>query len=297
MPQCFPLLLCVLPSVLLVSCTHHRPAGRVIQAAQVVSQPTAPSAQELLSSLSARRRALTSLRGLARVTYAGPHGKGTARQAVAVAAPDRFRFDLFSPVGLVATTTCNGQVLAAYFLQENVVYRGQADPFTIARFTRVLLSAQEISALLLGIPTIPLLPVSVITPVVSFDAEHNWYRLELSFSQAGSQLLWFEPKTHLLRQWERWTDDKQMVTQVHFATYKKIQQHSFPFEIHLSDIHGSQEVGIYYEQVELVPSLPDDLFRLGAIPGAQEVLVDPGNLHPAQQHDGQHESGSTETEL
>lgn len=288
MPQCFILLLCVVPTALLVSCTPQRPAGRVTQAAQAVSQPTLPSAQELLSSLAARRQTLTSLRGLARVTYAGPHGKGTARQAVAVATPDRFRFDLFSPVGLVATTTCNGQVLSAYFSQENVVYRGQADPFTIARFTRVLLSAQEISALLLGSP---LLPVSGVTPSVSVDAERNWYRLELSFSQAGSQRLWFEPKTQQLRQWERWTDEKQMAAQVHFAMYKKIQQHSFPFEIRLSDIHGGQEVGIYYEQVELVPSLPDDLFRLGAIPGAQEVLVEPGNLNPVEQP----ETGMTKT--
>ena len=285
MPQRFILSLAILPLCLLISCTVRRPVGQIEhaeRAAQVVSQLTAPSAQELLSSLRARRQALTSLRGLARVTYAGPHDKGTARQAIAVAAPDRFRFDLFSPLGLVATTTCNGQVLSAYFSQENVVYRGQADPFTIARFTRVLLSAQEISALLLGIPPIPLLPVSEATPSVSFDAERNWYRLELSFAQAGRQLLWFEPTTQVLRQWERWTEEKQMVTQVHFAGYKKIQQHDFPFEIRLSDIHGSQEVEIYYEQVELVPPLADDLFRLGAISGAQVVLIDPGNLHPAE---------------
>ena len=301
MPQRFIFSLAVLPLCLFISCTARLPVGHIEQAgqaeiaAQVASQLTIPSAQELLSSLSARRQALTSLRGLARVTYAGPHDKGTARQAIAVAAPDRFRFDLFSPLGLVATTACNGKVLSAYFSQENVVYRGQADPFTIARFTRVLLSAQEITSLLLGIPAIPVIPtislspVSEATPSVSFDAERNWYRLELSFAQAGKQLLWFEPTTHVLRQWERWTAEEQMVTQVHFGAYKKIQQQEFsfdfPFEIHLSDIHGGQEVGIYYEQVELVPPLADDLFRLGAISGAQVVLVEPGNLHPAEQQE------------
>jgi outer membrane lipoprotein-sorting protein len=293
MPQRSILLLALVPLFLCVSCTARRPAcpiedyQQIGLAAQAVLQTRTPSAQELLSVLTARRQALTSLRGLARVTYAGPHDKGTARQAIAVAAPDRFRFDLFSPLGLVATTTCNGKVLSAYFSQENVVYRGQADPFTIARFTRVLLSAQEITALLLGVPALPLSPASAATPRVSFDAEHNWYRLELSFAQAGRHLLWFEPTTHVLRQWQRWTDEEQMVTQVHFGAYKKIQQQefsfAFPFEIHLSDIHGSQEVGIYYEQVELVPPLADDLFRLGAISGAQVVLVDPGNQHPVEQ--------------
>ena len=299
MPQRFLLSLVLFPLCVFISCTARRPVGQIEQAeqtGQVVSQLVAPSAQELLSTLRVRRQTLTSLRGLARVTYAGPHDKGTARQAIAVATPNRFRFDLFSPLGLIATTTCNGKVLSAYFSQENVVYRGQADPFTIARFTRVLLSAQEITSLLLGIPMIPMIsavpqsPVPAVTPRVSFDAERNWYRLELSFAQAGRQLLWFEPKTHILRQWERWTEEKQMMTQVHFAAYKKIQQHDFPFEIHLSDFHGSQEVGIYYEQVELVPPLADDLFRVGAISGAQVVLVEPGNLHPTQQQ----ESGMSE---
>lgn len=301
-------LLAIAVLCLLTGCAARRPAGPTEQprpAEQVVVQPTAPSAQELLSSLNVRRQALTSLRGLARITYAGPHDKGTARQAIAVAAPNRFRFDLFSPLGLIATTTCNGEVLSAYFSQENVVYRGQADPFTIARFTRVLLSAQEISSLLLGMPVIPaspLVPVTDEAPTVSFDLERNWFRLELSFAQVGKQLLWFEPVTHVLRQWERWTAEEQLVTQIHFGAYRKIERQdlrfAFPFEIHLSDVNGSQEVGIYYEQVELSSPLADDLFRLGAISGAQVVLVDPGNLHPVEQDQAvQKESGINKTDL
>src|SRR5262245_52150348 len=53
------------------SCTTLRlPTSRVPSAT--------PSAQELLSTLEARRQALTSLRGLARVVYKDTNDKGTA---------------------------------------------------------------------------------------------------------------------------------------------------------------------------------------------------------------------------
>ncbi len=46
------------------------------------------------------------------------------------------------------------------------------------------------------------------------------------------------------------------------------------FEIALSDPQGKQEASVYYERVELPPHLPDSLFTLAPIAGAQEVDVD-----------------------
>ena len=65
--------------------------------------------------LTARRTHITSLRGLARIVYKDTAEKGTARQAVAVTAPDHFRLELFSPVGIAALVTTDGQQLAAPF--------------------------------------------------------------------------------------------------------------------------------------------------------------------------------------
>lgn len=239
--------------------------------------PPVSSAQALLGQLHAQRQALERVRGLARVSYSGPHGKGTARQAIAVAAPDRFRLEIFSPLGMTALTSCNGQSLAAYFPHDKVLYRGQADPFTIARFTRVLLSAREVVNLLRGVPA---LPAPEAAWSVSFDHQHGWHRLELAVSEVETHRVWFEPTTFVLRRWERHTPQGRLVRRVDFSRYQKIQRQEFPFEISLSDLSGRHQVTIMYEQVELAPVLPDELFSLGSIPGVQEVRIDPGNAEP-----------------
>ncbi len=231
----------------------------------------------MLEQLHARRPALERLRGFARVSYAGPHGKGTARQAIAVAAPDRFRLEFFSPFGMTALTSCNGETLSAYFPRDKVLYRGQADPLTIARFTRVLLSAQEVVNLLRGVPA---LPAPEAAWSVSFDHEYGWHRLELAVSEVETHRVWFEPATAVLRRWDRHTPRGRLVSRVDLRRYQTIQRQEFPFEISLSDLSGGQQVTVVYEQVELGPVLPDELFSLGSIPGVQEVRIDPGNVGP-----------------
>ncbi len=257
--------------------------GGVLSACSVRPRP-APSppqpvvsAQALLGQLHARRQALDRVRGLARVSHAGPHGKGSARQAIAVAAPDRFRFELFSPLGMTALISCNGQILAAYFPQDKVLYRGQADPFTIARFTRVLLSAREVVDLLRGLPVLPMPEAAW---AVSFDHQYGWHRLELAVSEVATHRVWFEPTTSLLRRWEKHTPQGRLVSRVDFSRYRQIQRQEFPFEINLSDLSSGQQVTVVYEQVELAPVLSDGLFDLGSIPGVQEVRIDPGNVEP-----------------
>ncbi len=133
-----------------------------------------PSAQELLSQLEARRQSLTSLRGLARVTYKDANDKGSAKQAIAVAAPDRFRWELFSPIGVAALVTSNGTRLSTYFPGEKILYRGAATPENVARFTRVFLSPREIVGLLLGAPVLPPMKGNC---TVRLDTDHNWLQL------------------------------------------------------------------------------------------------------------------------
>ena len=240
-----------------------------------------PLVHDFLTKLAAHRQAISSVRGVARVTYHGPEERGSAKQAVAVHAPNQFRLELFSPVGIAALTTCNGDTLSAYFPGQKVLYRGQATPFAIARFTRVMLSAQEISGLLLGSPPMRAQMVEDAVPTVSLDRERGWYRVEFAFAEVGSQVLWFDQRTMLLQQWERVGLDDQVVTQLQLAAYQKIQGQYFPHEIHLTDHFGQQELGIYYEQLELNPALSASLFKIPSIPGVQEITMEAGNLHPA----------------
>jgi outer membrane lipoprotein-sorting protein len=234
--------------------------------------PTAvPSAGQLLASLEARRQALTSLRGLARVVYADQQDKGTAKQAVAVAAPDRFRLELFSPVGIALLVTSDGHTLAAYSPQDKTIYRGAATPLNVARFTRVMLSTREIAGLLLGLPVLAL---NGEAGTVRLDPDTGRYRLAFPLPGGGTLVLWFDQKALLLTRWEVLAGDGATLSRVSLADYRAVNGQAFPFEIVLSDAQGKQEASIYYERVELNPPLPDSLFTLAPITGVSELDVD-----------------------
>jgi outer membrane lipoprotein-sorting protein len=253
-------------SLSLGSCTARRPVQ------PPPSQPTElPSAQQLLANFAARPQALTSLRGLARVVYADPQNKGTAKQAVAVSIPDRFRLELFSPIGIASLVVCDGHSLAAYFPKEKTIYRGAATPLNVARFTRVMLSPRAIVGVLLGLP-IP--PQYQEARPVTLDADRGWYRLGLTLPEGGTQVWWFDPRTLLLTRWEALGDNDAVVARMNLNDYRLVNGQYFPFEIGLSDLSGQQEVSIYYERVELNPQLPDTLFTLAPLNGVQEIDID-----------------------
>jgi hypothetical protein len=197
--------------------------------------------------------------------------KGTARQAVAVTAPDRFRLELFSPVGIAALVTTDGQRLAAYLPQEKTIYRGAASPLNAARFLRVLLSATQVASLLLGLP---LLPWDTDEGAVRFDPESGLYELTVPTPGGGTQHFVFEQKLRRLVSWEVQNADGHPLARMTLADYRAVQGQDFPFEIALADLQGNQEATIYYEQVELNPALPPTLFTLAAIAGVQEANLD-----------------------
>lgn len=233
-----------------------------------------PSAQELFSQIETRRRTLTSLRGLARIVYEDPRDEGTAKQAIAVAAPDRFRWELFSPIGVAALVTSDGQVLSTYFPNEKVLYRGAATPENVARFTRVLLSPKEVVGLLLGAPV---LPSTSDFCTVRVDADRDWYQLYCSDSAGENLALWFERKTLWLRRAEMSTAAGVLTKRLELADYRPVGEQKFPFEIVLSDFQNQQKASILYERVELNSHPSDSIFTLAAISGVREVDVDAFN--------------------
>ncbi|NOT58205.1 MAG: DUF4292 domain-containing protein [Deltaproteobacteria bacterium] len=235
------------------------------------SASTLPTGQELLQSLTDRRTRTTSLRGLARIAYKDTAEKGTARQAVAVMAPDHFRLELFSPVGIAALVTTNGQQLAAYLPQEKMVYRGAATPRNAARFLRIMLSAGQVTSLLLGLP---LLPLDVDGGSMRLDPESRHYELTVPIPGGGTQRFMCEQKTRRLLRWEVRDKAELLLARMSLADYRAVQGQDFPFEIALVDLQGNQEATIYYEQLELNPTLPPTLFTLSPIAGVQETNLD-----------------------
>jgi outer membrane lipoprotein-sorting protein len=221
--------------------------------------------------LTARRAHITSLRGLARIVYKDTAEKGTARQAVAVTAPDHFRLELFSPIGIAALVTTDGQQLAAYLPQEKTLYRGAATPRNAARFLRIMLSASQVTSLLLGLP---LLPLEGDSGTVRLDTESARYELTLPIPGGGTQHFVCDQKMRQLLSWEVQTTNGRTLARMTLADYRTVQGQEFPFEIALVDLQGNQEATIYYEQLELNPTLPPTLFTLAAVTGVQETNLD-----------------------
>jgi outer membrane lipoprotein-sorting protein len=241
--------------------------------------PPSPSAEHLLASLEARRQTLVALRGAARVEYQDAHERGSARQALVVARPDRFRLETFSPVGIAFLTTSDGKTLAAYFPRENTIYRGAATPLNIARYLRVVLSVKEVVNLLLGFPPVlsqveGAVHTSVAEARVSFAGDQGRYRLELSLSNVGKQVLWFDNRTLLLAKSEDIAPDGSLLFTASFADYREINSLRFPFEITFYNEQRKWRVTLHYERVELNPDLADNLFSLPSRPGVKEVGVD-----------------------
>lgn len=205
------------------------------------------------------------------MTYKDSEEKGTARQAVAVLAPDHIRVELFSPIGIAALVTTDGQRLSAYFPKEKTIYRGVATTENAARFLRIMLSSSDIAHLLLGLPfSIP----HEESGGVRFDADRDWYVLSIPEEGGNSQTWVFDAHKRRLLHWEALNSDGKVSARMALADYRVVQGQEFPFEIVLTDFQGGQEAGIYYERVEINPTLADTLFSLAPIPGVQEVNLD-----------------------
>ena len=231
-----------------------------------------PSAQELLAPLAARQKAITSLRGLASVSYRDTHNRGSATQAIALATPDRFRLELFSLFGVAAVQTCDGQRLAAYFPRDQVLYRGAASPMNIARFTQVMLSAREVIRLLSGFPPFP---IETDRTELRVRREPNGaYWIDFPRADGSSTLLWFDPDTHDLSGWAVRDQTGVLSSQGTLADYRQVQDIFFPFALTLSDGQGAQYLALTYKEVSVSADLQASLFRLGGLAGVQEIDMD-----------------------
>jgi hypothetical protein len=148
---------CIILALLAAACAAQRGRGLPPSAGAVP-----PPAAELTRILAARRSAVESLRGTAKIDVklesieAGkPHQerlRGT--QAVLVRAPAAFRFEALSAFGVVYVVASDGNQLATYLPRDGVVYRGPATAATIGAATGVLAGAPDVVALLLGSPPV-----------------------------------------------------------------------------------------------------------------------------------------------
>lgn len=253
-----------------IGCTLRRPIPT--PPPTVPDQP--PSVHELLAPLNARLEQPAGLRGLAKVTYRDAEQRGSATQAIAIALPDRFRLESLSLLGVAALHVCDGGSLAAYFPREGVVYRGSANPVTIARFTRLHLSPGQVVRLLLGLP-----PFAVGTDGARVRAEPNGgYRVDLPHFDRGHARLWFDAQTGWLHGWEVADEAGEVRARGELDDYRSVAGRMIPFTIRLSDPNAGRHVRVEYRELTPSPALPDALFTVDMPAGVEEIDLDAAPL-------------------
>ncbi len=121
--------------------------------------PTGPidDPQALLKLVDASEARVISLEGESKVRVDTPQGKGSFSMFVALSRPGLIHFEPLDFFGRpVAVLVVNGDSFGLYQSQENRYYTGPASPANVSRFLPVVLPAEELTRIMLGVaPRIP----------------------------------------------------------------------------------------------------------------------------------------------
>jgi hypothetical protein len=199
-----------------------------------------------VGSLRARARLRTGLSGL------------WVREAILVRRPDAVRIDVLSPFGLALAVGLRGPLLWAYPPAERTRYEGAATPANLTRFLGAPVAGSDIVDVLLGVPP-ERRPVG--PPSLSVTRARE-YQLTLPLA-GGTQTLWFEGDTLVVRRAEETTGDT-VALRVAFDDYRD----GFPRALEVAAAGGAA-ARLTYDVVE--PNVPVDA-ALFAPPPAPRVL-------------------------
>lgn len=219
---------------------------------------------ELMKSMTQRREQLRSMRALAQVDYAGPEGKHGFQEAVVVQRPDRLRLETLSYLGAILIVTANDKEIIGYHPREGVFVRGQRSKENLLRYTQIPLELDEITSLLSGLP-----PVDASAP---WKQEGN----TIIFSPNGRKkdAVAFESHQPVPTKWERFNDDGKIELSARFADYISTPAGLFPSKISIEAHLQKKKVEIRYQEPELNPTIPAELFTQQKPPHAKEVPIE-----------------------
>jgi outer membrane lipoprotein-sorting protein len=229
-----------------------------------------PSEAALVSSLTARRHAIQSLRAMARTKYSTPSESRGARQLIIAARPDRLRLEILSPFGVAFVLTTDAGSLAAYARDEATFYRGAATAENLSRYTQVGMPVDVAVDLILGTPPF----------AESGSGEVSWDDGQVKLSQAVGErvhVTWFTDTLEPAR-YEQHDDHGTVLIRATFADYAPIAALRVPTRLDLDLPSSQQRLEIAFREPELNPPLPDSLFALATPSGSKVVDLD-GTLH------------------
>jgi outer membrane lipoprotein-sorting protein len=247
--------------------------------ATVAPPPAAPPVgwggpAELIARLAAEEAAVTTVRGLAAMRYAGPDGSGSASQVIVVALPDHARLETLTPLGTAALLlTLRGDRLAVYAPLRDEYGTGRATRDTLERLTSIPLPPGPLLRLLAGLPPLPLHPSD---PRLRVEAELGGVRIE-SVEGPYWQRLWTDQGGGLIVRGEL-GQSSGLLLRFYFGERRQVGALAFPFQMEVEGTAAGTRVALHYETVKLNEPVPPELFDLPPPPSGHTRTIDLGAL-------------------
>lgn len=168
-----------------------------------------PDAESALDRMRAGQACSRAVRGEAKLDYFGDQGRVRGSILYVVLAPDRMRFDVFSPFGAtLSTLTSDGTRFSLFDLKAKTFLTGPANACNLQRFTRVPLPPHAFVQLLRGEA-----PVLAHEPSgASIDWSEGSYRIRVMGRHRAEQEIRLVPRE---ADWQRpWAEQRLRVIEV-----------------------------------------------------------------------------------
>ena len=228
-------------------------------ACATIPETSAPRPGVSASVLPEPEREWATLRGLARLSVAGPAGSGSASQAVLVALPDRGRIESLTPLGTTAAVVVVAGDEVRYHSVVNREYAtGRATRETLERLIGIPVPPGPLLRLLAGLPP---LPVRLQDPRTQVSLEGGVQRVE---SVEG--LLWQRihfptpPAAGAVR--GELGDAGGPVLHFAWEAWRAVGEVMFPHTLRLAGGGREARLDLTYEWVRLGEALDPSLFVL-----------------------------------
>ncbi len=212
--------------------------------------PAPPPAEQLRALLGQRDRSLQSLRGLARISYRTPAGRGTFNAAVLVRRPHRLRLEAFSIVGAALILTVKEGAFTGFLPSEARYYRAPTSRENLFRATQMLLGLDEMVALLMGLP-----PVQ---PTAAWSTDG--LALRRTRADGSTDVVTFDAQVPAPVRWQRLGPSGKPWYVANFEDFADSSAGPFPLKITLETPPLKRSYQIRYDKPELNVTLPESHF-------------------------------------
>jgi len=228
-------------------------------------------ATEMMRLLGEIRGRAHSMKARGKADHFGPDGRVRGTVYFFVRQDGRLRFDALTPLSTpAASLASDGTTFSLLDARENAYYTGPAQPCNIARLLRIPMAGRDVATILLGG-----------TPLI----EHRSARL--GWDDDGFYVLELTGTESNLRQRVEIARDRNRLDVLHsvvrrgshvvwdleFDDLERVGGVPFPKKIHFVNPGEDADVLVHYQEVQLNPTLSDEVWTVPAPEGMPQRHV------------------------